>query len=50
LCPSLDASDPDRFPAFVRRSDGEESGLSFETPIPMQIIAHWIEGQLRLSA
>jgi hypothetical protein len=36
--------------AFVRWCDGEEVGLSFETPIPMQVIAHWIEGQLRLSA
>ena len=36
--------------AFVRWSDGEESGLVFETPIPMQIIAHWIEGRVGLSA
>jgi hypothetical protein len=36
--------------AFVRWCDGEEVGLSFETPIPMQVIAHWIEGQLKLSA
>jgi hypothetical protein len=35
--------------AFVRWSDGEESGLVFETPIPMQIIAHWIEGRVCLS-
>lgn len=36
--------------AFVRWCDGNEVGLVFETPIPMQVIAHWIEGQLRLSA
>jgi hypothetical protein len=30
--------------AYVRWSDGEECGVIFETPIPMQIIAHWIEG------
>jgi hypothetical protein len=34
--------------AFVRWSDGEESGLIFETPIPMQIIAHWIDGKARV--
>jgi len=36
--------------AFVRWCAGNEVGLAFETPIPMQTIAHWIEGQLRLSA
>jgi len=36
--------------AFVRWSDGGESGLVFEAPIPMQIIAHWIDGRVRLSA
>jgi hypothetical protein len=36
--------------AYVRWSDGEQSGLIFETPIPMQIIAHWIEGQTRVAA
>ena len=36
--------------AYVRWSDGEESGLVFETPIPMQIIAHWIEGRTRVLA
>lgn len=36
--------------AFVRWSDGEESGLSFETPIPMQIIASWVHGRIRVSA
>jgi hypothetical protein len=35
--------------AYVRWSDGGESGLVFETPIPMPIIAHWIEGRLALS-
>ena len=36
--------------AFVRWSDGKESGLVFETPIPMQIIAGWIEGRPRVVA
>ena len=36
--------------AFVRWSDGGEFGLVFEAPIPMQIIAHWIDGRVRLSA
>lgn len=36
--------------AYVRWSDGEQSGLIFETPIPMQIIAHWIEGRTRVAA
>jgi hypothetical protein len=36
--------------AYVRWTDGEESGLIFETPIPMQIIAHWIEGRARVIA
>ena len=34
---------------FVRWCDGEESGLAFETPIPIQIIAGWIDGRVRLS-
>ena len=33
--------------AYVRWSEGEDSGLVFETPIPMQIIAHWLEGRTR---
>jgi hypothetical protein len=32
--------------AFVRWSEGDEAGLVFETPIPMQIIAQWIDGRL----
>ena len=35
--------------AYVRWSDGDEVGLAFETPIPMQIIAHWLEGRSRLA-
>lgn len=35
--------------AFVRWSDGREAGLVFQTPIPMQIIAHWIESRMNLS-
>src|SRR5690348_14578355 len=29
--------------AFVRWSDGCESGMVFATPIPMQVIGHWID-------
>lgn len=36
--------------AYVRWSNGVEAGLAFERSIPMQMIADWIEGQLRLSA
>lgn len=36
--------------AYVRWVDGEEAGLSFETPIPMQIIATWVEGRTRIAA
>jgi hypothetical protein len=36
--------------AYVRWADDEEAGLAFETPIPMQIIANWIEGRARVVA
>ena len=36
--------------AYVRWTDGQQAGLSFETPIPMQIIACWVDGRIRLSA
>lgn len=36
--------------SYVRWSDGNEAGLAFETPIPMQIIAHWIHGRAYVSA
>lgn len=32
--------------AYVRWNDGEESGLTFETPIPMQIIAEWVDQRM----
>ena len=35
---------------FVRWSDGEEAGLAFETTIPMQILAEWVQGRVLLSA
>jgi hypothetical protein len=31
---------------YIRWSDGEESGVAFETMIPMQIIAGWINGRV----
>lgn len=33
--------------AFVRWNDGDASGLAFETPIPMHVIATWIEARMR---
>lgn len=35
---------------YVRWSEGDEAGLVFETPIPMQIIAQWIDGRISLTA
>jgi hypothetical protein len=32
--------------AYVRWSNADESGLVFETPIPMQIVAGWIDRTL----
>lgn len=29
--------------SYVRWSEGDEAGLVFETPIPMQIIAQWVQ-------
>jgi len=43
-------SDLPSLESYVRWSDGNEAGLAFETPIPMQIIAHWIDGRISLSA
>ncbi len=36
--------------SYVRWSEGDEAGLVFETPIPMQIIAQWIDGSVSVSA
>lgn len=36
--------------AYVRWNDGDESGLVFAMPIPMPIIAGWIDGRVRISA
>ena len=46
----VEFSDLPSLPGFVRWADGHHAGLAFETPIPMQIIAHWIEGRIKLSA
>ena len=32
--------------AYVRWSDGESTGLIFETPIPLHILSHWSEGHV----
>lgn len=34
--------------AYVRWCDEDEAGLVFETPIPMQIIARWLDSQVRV--
>jgi hypothetical protein len=36
--------------AYVRWITGDEAGLVFETPVPMQVIAHWIESRFRLAS
>ena len=36
--------------AFVRWTDGEYAGLSFATPLPIQIIAGWLDERIRVSA
>jgi hypothetical protein len=36
--------------AYVRWTAGDESGLAFETPMPIHVIARWIDGRVRLSA
>lgn len=35
--------------AYVRWTERFESGLIFETPIPMQVIAQWVQGRIRLT-
>ena len=46
----VDLPDMPSISAYVRWSDGGESGLVFVTPIPMQVIGHWIDGRIRVSA
>ena len=46
----IELADLPSLQAFVRWSDEEECGVAFNTPIPMQIIADWIVGRVRLSA
>lgn len=36
--------------AFVRWTDGDEIGLAFEAPLPIQIVAGWVDGRIRVSA
>jgi hypothetical protein len=36
--------------AYVRWNNGEECGVAFDTPIPMQIIATWLEARMPLGA
>jgi len=33
----------------VRWTEGSDSGIAFETPIPMHVISQWIEGRLRVA-
>ena len=34
---------------YVRWSEGGESGLTFETAIPMQLLASWVDGRIDIS-
>ena len=33
--------------AYVRWTDRDEAGLLFEAPLPMQVIAEWVDGRMR---
>jgi hypothetical protein len=46
----VDIPDLPSIRAYVRWTDGFESGLVFVTPLPMQVIGHWIDRRLRVSA
>jgi hypothetical protein len=35
---------------YVRWAEGQVAGLAFETPIPLQIIAHWLQARLKAAA
>jgi len=43
-------SDLPSLEAYVRWSESDEAGLVFETPIPMQIIAGWIDGRIPVTS
>lgn len=45
----LSLSDLPFLEAYVRWTEGDEAGLIFETPIPMQLIAHWIDGRIPIT-
>ena len=46
----LDLPDLPPLKASVRWTHGTESGVAFETPLPMPMIAHWIDGRIKVSA
>lgn len=52
LGPAVILTIPDLPPmnAFVRWTDDEHVGLSFATPLPIQIIAGWLDDRVRVSA
>lgn len=52
LGPSVILTLPDLPPlkAFVRWNGGNELGLAFQTPLPIQIIAEWIDSRIRILA
>jgi hypothetical protein len=39
-------SDMPSLESYVRWREGDEAGLVFETPIPMQIIAQWVQRRI----
>lgn len=52
LGPAVVLNLPDLPPlkAFVRWNSGDEIGIAFQTPLPIQIIAEWIDGRVRVIA
>ena len=45
---TLDLPDLPRLKAYVRWADETELGVVFDTPIPIQIIAEWLDGRVLL--
>lgn len=46
----LDLPDLPSLRGYVQWTHGIESGVAFEKPIPMQLMARWIDGRIKVSA
>lgn len=46
----IEITDLPSISGYVRWAEGQVAGLAFETPIPLQIIAHWLQGRLKAAA